>query len=75
MPPAWPMSSTVASAKWRCLITRLNRSGAWVPGLWDAEREHRRSGGGRLVLVAADEPGRVVAFIDLEPDGHIDPQR
>ena len=46
--------------------------GAWVPGRWDAEREHRRSGDGRLVLVAADEPGRVVAFIDLEPDGHID---
>ena len=45
---------------------------AWVPGRWDAEREHRRSGDGRLVLVAADEPGHVVAFIDLEPDGHID---
>ena len=45
---------------------------AWVPGRWDAEREHRRSGDGRLVLVAADEPGRVAAFIDLEPDGHID---
>jgi putative acetyltransferase len=44
---------------------------AWVPGRWDAEREHRRSGDGRLVLVAADEPGHVVAFIDLEPDGHI----
>ncbi len=45
---------------------------AWVPGRWDAEREHRRSGDGRLVLVAAGEPGHVVAFIDLEPDGHID---
>ena len=45
---------------------------AWVPGRWDAEREHRRSGDGRLVLVAADESGHVVAFIDLEPDGHID---
>ena len=45
---------------------------AWVPGRWDAEREHRRSGDGRLVLVAADEPGHVAAFIDLEPDGHID---
>jgi putative acetyltransferase len=45
---------------------------AWVPGRWDAEQEHRRSGDGRLVLVAADERGRVVAFIDLEPDGHID---
>jgi putative acetyltransferase len=45
---------------------------AWVPGRWDAGQEHRRSGDGRLVLVAADESGHVVAFIDLEPDGHID---
>jgi putative acetyltransferase len=45
---------------------------AWVPGRWDAEQEHRRSGDGRLVLVAADESGHVVAFIDLESDGHID---
>ena len=41
-------------------------------GRWDAEQEHRRSGDGRLVLVAADEQDRVIAFIDLEPDGHID---
>lgn len=45
---------------------------AWVPRRWDAEQEHQRSGDGRLVLVAADESGHVVAFIDLEPDGHID---
>ena len=45
---------------------------AWVPGRWDAEQEHRRSGDGRLVLAATDESGHVVAFIDLEPDGHID---
>lgn len=45
---------------------------AWVPERWDAETEHRRSGDGRLVLVAVGEPGRVVAFIDLEADGHID---
>lgn len=45
---------------------------AWVPGRWDAQQEHRRSGDGRLVMVAAGEPGHVVAFIDLEPDGHID---
>ena len=45
---------------------------AWVPERWDAEQEHRRSGDGRLVLVAADGSGQVVAFIDLEPDGHID---
>ena len=45
---------------------------AWVPERWDEGQEHRRSGDGRLVLVAADESGHVVAFIDLEPDGHID---
>lgn len=45
---------------------------AWVPGRWGAGQEHRRSGDGRLVMVAEDESGRVVAFIDLEPDGHID---
>jgi putative acetyltransferase len=45
---------------------------AWVPGRWDAEQEHHRSGDGRLVLVAVGESDRVVAFIDLESDGHID---
>jgi putative acetyltransferase len=45
---------------------------AWVPGRWDARQEHWRSGDGRLVLVASGESGHVVAFIDLEPDGHID---
>ena len=45
---------------------------AWVPGRWDAGQEHRRSGDGRLVLVATGESGHVVAFIDLEADGHID---
>jgi putative acetyltransferase len=45
---------------------------AWVPRRWDAEKEHQRSDDGRLVLVAEGEPGHVVAFIDLERDGHID---
>jgi putative acetyltransferase len=45
---------------------------AWVPQRWDAEKEHQRSGDGRLILVAESESGHVVAFIDLEPDGHID---
>jgi putative acetyltransferase len=45
---------------------------AWVPGPLNVEREHLRSSDGRLVLVAADERDRVVAFTDLEPDGHID---
>jgi putative acetyltransferase len=45
---------------------------AWVPQRWDAVKEHQRSGDGRLVLVAEGESGHVVAFIDLEPDGHID---
>jgi putative acetyltransferase len=45
---------------------------AWVPGPLNVEREHLRSSDGRLVLVAANEQDGVVAFIDLEPDGHID---
>ncbi|HEY1319296.1 MAG TPA: GNAT family N-acetyltransferase [Streptosporangiaceae bacterium] len=45
---------------------------AWAPRPVDTERERSRSGDGRLVLVAADRQGRVAAFIDLEPDGHID---
>jgi putative acetyltransferase len=45
---------------------------AWVPEHLDPAQEHRRSSDGRLVLVAADENDRVVAFIDLEADGHID---
>jgi putative acetyltransferase len=45
---------------------------AWAPGPPDVEQERGRSGDGRLVLVAADRQGRVVAFADLEADGHID---
>lgn len=45
---------------------------AWAPQRVDAEQERRRSGDGRLVLVAADQRGRIATFIDLEPDGHID---
>src|ERR1700722_5555041 len=45
---------------------------AWVPGPLNVEQGHLRSSDGRLVLVAADERDHVVAFIDLEPDGHID---
>lgn len=45
---------------------------AWAPEPPDAEQVRRRCGDGRLVLVAAGQQGRVVAFIDLEADGHID---
>jgi putative acetyltransferase len=44
---------------------------AWAPRPVDAEQERRRSGDGRLVLLAVDQ-GHAVAIIDLEPDGHID---
>jgi putative acetyltransferase len=44
---------------------------AWVPGRLDVKQGHLRSSDGRLVLVAADEQDHVVAFIDLERDGHI----
>lgn len=45
---------------------------AWAPRPVDAEQVRRCCGDGRLVLVAADRQGHVAAFIDLEPDGHID---
>jgi putative acetyltransferase len=45
---------------------------AWAPRAPLPEQERRRSGDGRIVLVAADTSDRPVAFIDLEPDGHID---
>ena len=50
----------------------LDQVKAWAPGRLDVERTHLRSSDGRLTLVAADEQDQVVAFIDLEPDGHID---
>ena len=45
---------------------------AWLPARPDASLMARRAGDGRLVLVAVDDDDRVVAYIDLEPDGHID---
>jgi putative acetyltransferase len=44
----------------------------WVPVRWDAGQEHRRSGDGRLVLVAVGESGHVAALMDLELGGHVD---
>jgi putative acetyltransferase len=45
---------------------------AWMPGRRSAGRIHGWAGDGRLVLVAVDEEDRVVAFTDLEADGHVD---
>ena len=45
---------------------------AWAPELRTAEWAHREASDGRLVLVAANADDRPVAYIDLEPDGHID---
>jgi putative acetyltransferase len=45
---------------------------AWAPEPRTAEWAHGEASDGRLVLVAADEKDRPVAYIDLEPDGHID---
>jgi putative acetyltransferase len=45
---------------------------AWAPEPRTAEWAHREASDGRLVLVAADADDRPVAYIDLEPDGHID---
>ena len=45
---------------------------AWAPEPRTAEWAHGEASDGRLVLVAADADDRPVAYIDLEPDGHID---
>ena len=45
---------------------------AWAPEPRTAQWAHGEASDGRLVLVAADEDDRPVAYIDLEPDGHID---
>lgn len=45
---------------------------AWAPERRTPEQLHQWAGDGRLVLLATNESDRAVAFIDLEPDGHID---
>jgi putative acetyltransferase len=46
--------------------------GAWAPERRTPQWSHQWASDGRLVLLAADASDRAVAFIDLEPDGHID---
>jgi putative acetyltransferase len=45
---------------------------AWAPEPRTAEWVHGEASDGRLVLVAANADDRPVAYIDLEPNGHID---
>jgi putative acetyltransferase len=45
---------------------------AWAPEPRTAEWAHGQASDGRLVLVAANVDDRPVAYIDLEPNGHID---
>ena len=44
---------------------------AWAPEPRTAEWAHIEASDGRLVLVAVNEGDRPVAYIDLEPNGHI----
>jgi putative acetyltransferase len=44
---------------------------AWAPEPADPAVVHRRASDGRLTLVACTADGRVLAYGDLEPDGHI----
>ena len=44
---------------------------AWAPEPRTSEWAHAEASDGRLVLVAANEDDRPVAYIDLEPNGHI----
>jgi putative acetyltransferase len=45
---------------------------AWAPERRTAAQARQWLGDGRLVLLAVSADDRAVAFIDLEPDGHID---
>ena len=45
---------------------------AWAPEPRTAGWAHGEASDGRLVLVAANADDRPVAYIDLEPSGHID---
>ena len=45
---------------------------AWAPEPRTAEWAHGEASDGRLVLAAANADDRPVAYIDLEPNGHID---
>jgi putative acetyltransferase len=48
------------------------QTNAWLPEAPLAEAMHRWASDGRCVLVAANVDGRVVGYIDLASDGHID---
>jgi putative acetyltransferase len=45
---------------------------AWAPAVPDPKRFVERGGDGRILLVAADDGDRPLAYGDLEPDGRID---
>lgn len=45
---------------------------AWAPSPASAEAVHKRASDGRLTLVACGVDGSVLAYGDLERDGHID---
>lgn len=44
----------------------------WAPEPPTPEQMHRMASDGRLTLVAVNDDDGMVAFINLEPDGHID---
>ncbi|MDR0341719.1 MAG: GNAT family N-acetyltransferase [Nocardiopsaceae bacterium] len=48
------------------------QAAAWAPQRATPDTMHETASDGRATLVAADEHDRAVAYIDLEPDGHID---
>jgi len=45
---------------------------AWASCAPDAAAFHARASDGRTFIVATDDADQVIAFIDLEADGHID---
>jgi putative acetyltransferase len=51
---------------------RSDQVGAWAPASPDPAALHARATDGRITLVAIDAAGEIIAWGDLEHDGHID---
>jgi putative acetyltransferase len=51
---------------------RSDQVGAWAPGSPDSAALHARATDGRVTLVAIDTAGEIIAWGDLEHNGHID---
>lgn len=71
-------AAALATVMWRSVRTAAlvdysaAQVDAWLPAPRTAEEMHTWASDGRTVLVATSTDGRVVGYLDLEADGHID---